>query len=257
MKLQIKLASLLLVSFIYFSCNKELPDLQQNLQADTYNASNTNTKKIYPKSIRHSFSSYVYIWDFIYNKKGEIDSIDVLVQTLYYGDWRFAYKVLYSGNKIVSITRTAYGEVAARLVNIKYHGGLIVQGDFYQSDNPPVQWNFEYDKKKRPVSSQIGERFYYDEKGNLVSYTHPIVPSENSTFISDDMENPMHRIPDLNVILLDHLDMAFYWYNPHNVISTTYNDGRTVTVDNRYDYFGNLIASYWSNINTEQWNFTY
>lgn len=257
MKLHSNTAPAILVLLFGLSCTKELPDLQSDLSVPIENAVNNNIKKALPRSIKHSFSSYIYTWNFLYNRKGEVDSINVLAKSEYYGEWHFGYKVFYSNNKIDSVIRTSFGRVDARLINIRYHGTVITGGDFYRSDHAPIEWEIKYEQNKRPINSPIGERFYYDSKGNLISYTHPISPQENAWFESNTGDNPIHRIPNLNLILLDHFQMAYYWYNPHTAISITYADGRTVQIDNRYDHAGNLVDSYWSNINNDQWHFTY
>jgi hypothetical protein len=248
---------------VLFSCKKENIDLQNNILADVATAANRTAKKALPKRIWHAYGSYTMTWDFFYNKRGEVDSIDQLVESFYYGQWRMGYKVYYSGPRIDSVTRTQWGYPMDILQNIKYDNGLIVEADLYLArifNNPPVKWKIEYDKKKRPLNSPLGEQFYYNEKGQLTSYTHPISPVLNSSFISDSKDNPMHQIPNLNIILLNEYETAMAWYNPNNVTLIKYTNGVNVEVNNTFDYFGKLIVkSYDMGVYTtsQQWNFVY
>ncbi|HLO81579.1 MAG TPA: hypothetical protein VK166_11500 [Chitinophagaceae bacterium] len=248
---------------ILLSCKKENVDMQNSLVTDIANAPNKNPQKALPKRIWHAYDTYINTWDFFYTKQGEVDSIDLFVETRSYGNWRAGYKVYHSGNRIDSITKTSWGQVWDVLQNIKYENGLIVGADFFFNrpyNNTPDKWKIEYDKKKRPLNSPLGEKFYYDEKGQLVSYTHPYSPGRNASFKSDNKENPMHRIPDLNIILLNEYETAMAWYNPNNVTSITYTNGEKVEVNNTFDYFGNLIIRSYgvgSSWGSHQWNFVY
>ncbi|HEX5667309.1 MAG TPA: hypothetical protein VFX73_00830 [Chitinophagaceae bacterium] len=238
---------LTLIAFVLslLSCKKENIDLPGKLLTDAASASNKNSKKVLPKRIWHAYLHYVDTWDFFYNKRGEVDSIDLLIESSYYGQLKMGYKVYYSGSRIDSVTRTYWGDPWDILRNIKYENGLIVEADLYPArifNNPPVKWKLEYDNKKRPLNSPIGERFYYDDKGNLISYTHPVVLYYNASYESDNKENPMHRIPNLNIIMLNETQTAAKWYNPHNVTTITFDDGQKVNLENTYDYMGNLIT---------------
>jgi hypothetical protein len=254
-----------IISFVLvlLSCKKENIDLQGTLLTDISATSNKNSKSVLPKRIWHAHLHYAYTWDFFYNQRGLIDSIDFVAESYYYGKWRMGYKVYYSGTRLDSVVNTRWGEVWNVLQNIKYENGLIVEADFYEDkifNKPPRKWNIEYDKKKRPLNSPLGEKIYYNEKGQLIYYTHPYSSELNASITSDNNVNPMHQIPDLNIILLNEYETAMAWYNPNNVTSITYTNGEKVGVYNTFDYFGNLIIRSYgvdSPRGSHQWNFVY
>jgi hypothetical protein len=257
------LFSIISIVLILSSCKKENIDLQDTLLTDISEASNRNSKAALPKRIWHAHFHYAYTWDLFYNKKGLIDSIDYVSDSYYYGKSKMGYKVYYSGTRLDSVVNTRYGQVWNVLRNIKYENGLIVQADFYENKifyTPPRTWRIEYDKKKRPLNSPLGEKFYYNDNGQLIYYTHPYVPGRNASFTSDNKVNPMHQIPDLGIILMNEYETAMACYNPNNITSITYASGEKVDVYNTFDYFGNLIIrsygaeSYWG---YHQWNFVY
>lgn len=256
-------STIIVLILMLLSCTKESIDLKDSLHTDVGSASIKNSKKALPKRIWHAYGSYAETWDFFYNKKGRVDSIDLLVESYYYGQWRIGYKVFYSGDRIDSVTSTRWGYTWDLLKNIKYENGLLVEGDIYFAvifNNPPRKFRIEYDKKKRPLNSPTGEKFFYGESGELVSYIHPVLYNGTASFTSDNTENPVHRIPDLNIILMSSQELSFTWYNPYNMTSISYGNGNKTTVENKFDYFGNLISrSYEIGLisGPNQWNYIY
>ncbi|HLO81580.1 MAG TPA: hypothetical protein VK166_11505 [Chitinophagaceae bacterium] len=230
-----------------YSCSK---DETNSLQPDLLkaNAAAKVPSKPYQgtriKEIRTQGRSYVIS----YNKQGQIDSINA--EDNYPGGSKYKCVAFYTATRLDSVQLINRGRTESVTTNIRYHGNLIVQTDYW-TQRPYQPYPFVrplyYDNKKRLLNSMTQDKFTYNEAGAIIASENSSYSGFNYTYTVDYNINPLHLIPNFFVVLIEDYNIVEFWYNPYNTTSALRADGMSSSFyHNEYNHKGQLVKISWT-----------
>jgi hypothetical protein len=243
---------LILLVILFASCSKEKFD-HSNLSVYSENKnlkSSIQTKNVQIKTLRQEitypyyFAKTIFTYNFLYNKNGTIDRLDIRRQD---GSYFLSYQVAVYGNglKIDSIVQVPEQGLGQAYKNIRYKGNKITDVDLYNAraygilDAFPV--NFQYDKKGNLLNSNPWDSFVYNDESILERSINKVVPAESANYSYDNTLNPLY-IDNLFLMMINHdYFLKQFTFSEFNVATKTTDGGVTTIYHNEYDQLGRLL----------------
>jgi YD repeat-containing protein len=185
-------------------------------------------------------------YEFVYDKKGLVDYIDV-------PDPGYRYEVTYKGKKLFSAQLIENGEVVSENHNFKLDkkGNIIEYTYSWYSDDIPGGYHnvhtMEYDERNRLISvtSDGGTKtFSYNDHGDVTSMS---TSTYEATYTYDSKINPLNLVPDLFFIVVEEPFLWEFILSTHNSETRTesptvnHPQGLETIYTNEYDSFLRLI----------------
>ena len=259
-----------LFSLLFTACKKEIqstinsnPDLADIAAAQK--SITSQSKKLVLETFTHTIGNFSRQYQFAYAPNGNVDSIVVSDNSLHY-----SYNVFYKGSRIDSVHLVQSGKIVSSITNFQYKGNLITGFDYFDrliSFPISTHYAITYDQQKRisTIDQLFGNTitdhkiFTYNASGDLIAWNETGF-SKHTTYTNDEKLNPLHFIPDLFAIMFEEPWTWEYILSMHNITSTTYLNGPTVTYQNQYNNADQLVSKVFTDINSNQVNtftFTY